>query len=198
MLLYERLRSLPSTARRLAANLKDYSRHNLIELAHELDAEDGWSEIVSLGSTQKGWIHKFIDNHYQLRRLFRKVRRATPPLLPATSYNNAVSYSSIAQCSHLLILRALQPGTGGQRSDLLLYSEKAVRRTEQVLVNLSFCLLVLGPIFLLSFVANQVAKLCIVLGFVMATSVLASVLSDNTQKSGLAVMAGSVWPALHS
>jgi hypothetical protein len=41
-------------------------------------------------------------------------------------------------------------------------------------------------------VANKVAKLVIVLGFVMATSVLASVLSDNAQKSGLAIMAGSV------
>jgi len=42
----------------------------------------------------------------------------------------------------------------------------------------------------LSFVANKVAKLFIVLGFVMVTSVLASVLSDNAQKSGLAIMAG--------
>lgn len=83
-----------------------------------------------------------------------------------------------------------QPGTGDRPSSILLYSEEAVRRTEQVLVNLSFCILVLGPIFLLSFVANKVAKLLIVLGFVMATSVLASVLSDNAQKSGLAIMAG--------
>jgi hypothetical protein len=52
--------------------------------------------------------------------------------------------------------------------------------------------LVLSPIFVLSFVANKVAKLFVVLGFVIATSVLASVLSDNAQKSGLAIMAGWV------
>jgi len=83
-----------------------------------------------------------------------------------------------------------QPEVGNGQSDILLYSETAVRRTEQTLINLSFCLLVLGPIFVLSFVGNKVAKLLIVLGCVLATSVLASVLSNNAQKSSLAVMAG--------
>jgi hypothetical protein len=74
LLLHDRLRNLPRTTPRLASFLKDHSEHNLVELKHELDPEAGWFEVVSLSSTPKGWIHKFIDNHYQLRRLFRKVR----------------------------------------------------------------------------------------------------------------------------
>jgi hypothetical protein len=72
--LHDQLRNLPRTTPRLASFLKDHSEHNLVELKHELDPEAGWSEVVSLSSTPKGWIHKFIDSHYQLRRLFRKVR----------------------------------------------------------------------------------------------------------------------------
>jgi hypothetical protein len=74
LLLHDRLRNLPRTAPRLASFLKEHSERNLVELKHELDPEAGWSEVVSLSSTPKGWIHKFIDDHYQLRRLFRKVR----------------------------------------------------------------------------------------------------------------------------
>jgi hypothetical protein len=64
-----------------------HSEHNLIELKHELDVEDGWSEIVSLGSNQKGWIHKFIDKHYRLKRLFRQVCVTLDFLLHLVSYN---------------------------------------------------------------------------------------------------------------
>jgi hypothetical protein len=74
LLLHDRLRNLPCTTPRLASFLKEHSEHNLVELKHELDPEAGWSEVVSLSSTPKGWIHRFIDSHYQLRRLFRKVR----------------------------------------------------------------------------------------------------------------------------
>jgi hypothetical protein len=78
LLLHDRLRNLPCTTPRLASFLQEHSEHNLVELKHELDPEAGWSEVVSLSSTPKGWIHKFIDNHYQLRRLFRKVRSLLP------------------------------------------------------------------------------------------------------------------------
>jgi len=74
LLLHDRLRNLPCTTPRLASFLKEHSQYNLVELKHELDPEAGWNEVVSLSSTPKGWIHRFIDNHYQLRRLFRKVR----------------------------------------------------------------------------------------------------------------------------
>ena len=63
---------------------------------------------------------------------------------------------------------------------------------EQTLVNLAFCILVICPIFALSYLTNKVAKLLLVLGCVLITSVLASVLSNNAQKSSLAVMAGYV------
>ena len=76
--MHDRLRNLPRTTPRLASFLEKHSEHNLVELKHELDPEAGWSEVVSLSSTPKGWIHKFIDNHYQLRRLFRKVRSLLP------------------------------------------------------------------------------------------------------------------------
>jgi hypothetical protein len=57
----------------LASNLQALSEEDLIELKHELDPEAGWSELVSIASNQKGWIHTFIDKHYQLQRLFQKV-----------------------------------------------------------------------------------------------------------------------------
>jgi hypothetical protein len=66
----ERLRAPPSS---LKENLKAHSKHNLIELKHELDPEDGWSELVSLVSRPKGWIHRFVDRHYWLHKVFRKV-----------------------------------------------------------------------------------------------------------------------------
>jgi hypothetical protein len=184
LLLHDRLRNLPRTTPRFASFLKDHSEHNLVELKHELDPEAGWSEVVSLSSTPKGWIHKFIDNHYQLRRLFRKVRRLCHFL--GALWRESVTCHSVKEN----ILTQAQPGTSDRQSSILLYSEDAVRRTEQTLVNLSFCVLVLGPIFGLSFLTSRVGKLFLVLAFVVPTSILASVLSDNAQKSSLAVMAG--------
>jgi hypothetical protein len=184
LLLHDRLRNLPCTTPRLASFLKEHSEHNLVELKHELDPEAGWSEVVSLSSTPKGWIHKFIDNHYQLRRLFRKVRGLC-------HFPGGLRWASVT-CDSAKgnVLIQAQPGTSGRRSSILLYSENAVRRTEQTLVNLSFCVLVLGPIFVLSFLTSKVGKLFLVFAFVLPTAVLASALSDNAQKGSLAVMAG--------
>jgi hypothetical protein len=65
-----------------------------------------------------------------------------------------------------------------------------VRLAEQTIVNATFCVLVLAPIFALSFVTNRIAKLFLVLGCVLLASFVSSVLSDKVQKSNLAIVAG--------
>jgi hypothetical protein len=107
----------------------------------------------------------------------------------ATFWRGSIKEHYLRFCKrHMLIFN--QHGTNDRRSSILIYSERAVRRTEQTLLNLAFCIFVLGPIFMLSFITGKTAKLCLVLGFVLATCVLASVLSDNAQKSSLALVAG--------
>jgi hypothetical protein len=57
------------------------------------------------------------------------------------------------------------------------------------MVNATFCVLVLVPIFALSFITNRFAKLFLVLGCVLLASFVSSVLSDKVQKSNLAIVA---------
>jgi len=72
---------------------------------------------------------------------------------------------------------------------MLYYSESAVRAFEDIAVNVSFGLLVLVPIIVLSFLKNKVEKLVLVLLFVLLSSIVATVLANATQKSSIAVVA---------
>jgi hypothetical protein len=74
------MRKLQSTPEHLTSTLKNHANNCLKTLKHELDPEKGWLELLSLHSPNKEWIHKFIDRHYHLSRLFRKVSH--PTLLP--------------------------------------------------------------------------------------------------------------------
>lgn len=57
-------------------------------------------------------------------------------------------------------------------------------------MNIAFCLLVLIPILLLSYLKDKVAKLMLVLGFVLLSAVVSSFLANATHKISLAVIAG--------
>jgi hypothetical protein len=83
-----------------------------------------------------------------------------------------------------------QSGPQNPQSSLYYYSERGVRLAEQTIVNASFCILVLAPVFALSYITSQIAKLFLVLGCVLLASFVSSVLSDTVQKSNLAVVAG--------
>jgi hypothetical protein len=83
----DQIRKLQSTPKHLMSTLKEHATSCLKPLKHELDPEAGWSDLASLNSTNKEWIHKFIDRHYYLSRLFRKVSIPSPfpsPLSPPT------------------------------------------------------------------------------------------------------------------
>ena len=83
-----------------------------------------------------------------------------------------------------------QAGTEDPQSGFFNYSERGVRIAEQTIVNTAFCILVLAPIFALSFTTSKVGKLLLLLACVLLVSFVSSVLSDNAQKSSLAVVAG--------
>ena len=47
------------------------------ELGEELNKGNGWNDLVSLGCTQKHWIHDIVDRSTKLQELFETV--STPP-----------------------------------------------------------------------------------------------------------------------
>jgi hypothetical protein len=73
---------------------------------------------------------------------------------------------------------------------MLTYKEGAVRLAEDIIVNVAFCLLVLVPILFLSYLKDKVAKLSLVLAFVLLSAVVSSYLANATHKTSLAVIAG--------
>ena len=78
-----------STPKHLTAILKAHAKESLRPLKHELDPQEGWSELLSPASTDKGLIHKFVDRNYQLSGLFRKVSSPSSPLTMANLDGNA-------------------------------------------------------------------------------------------------------------
>jgi hypothetical protein len=65
-----------------------------------------------------------------------------------------------------------------------------VRRAEAVFLHVCFCLLLLCPIFLLSYVDSKVVKLGIVVLFLFAASVLTAGFLDAPNKIAFALVAG--------
>jgi hypothetical protein len=53
-------------------------------LAKELNIEDEThlKDLASIGAREKRWIHRFIDNHERLRRMFETVSTVTVSLRP--------------------------------------------------------------------------------------------------------------------
>lgn len=77
-----------------------------------------------------------------------------------------------------------------------LYSEKHVRNTETVLINVTFFILVMIPIAALSYVKSKGIKLVIIAIMIILASVIASWLSDSSHRSGLGVIVGYVSPSI--
>jgi hypothetical protein len=71
----------------------------------------------------------------------------------------------------------------------MIYSEAAVRRLEIILINIIFCLAILLPIFVLSFLGSKVGKLILVLGFVIIAAAVTSFVATSVQKNSFAVLA---------
>lgn len=63
---------------------------------------------------------------------------------------------------------------------------------EQTIVNAVFSGLVLGPIWLLSFLDGRVKKLSIILVSVLAICLIASLLPGNAQRTSLGIVVGCV------
>jgi hypothetical protein len=84
------MRKLQSTPEHLTSTLRKHAVGCLKSLKHELDPEEGWLEILSLHSPSKEWIHKFIDKHYHLSRLFRKVPSPTPSRFSAAILDDKI------------------------------------------------------------------------------------------------------------
>ncbi|KIW69966.1 hypothetical protein PV04_02278 [Phialophora macrospora] len=71
-----------------------------------------------------------------------------------------------------------------------LYSEKKVRFVEKVIINLTFCIMVIGPLFALTYLTSVTAKLLTITAALFITSVIASILSNTIENASLAVIAG--------
>jgi hypothetical protein len=72
----------------------------------------------------------------------------------------------------------------------MIYTEAAIRRLETILINIVFCLAILLPIFVLSFLGNKAGKLVVVLGFVIIVAVVTSFVANAVHKNTFAVLAG--------
>jgi hypothetical protein len=72
----------------------------------------------------------------------------------------------------------------------MIYTEAAIRRLETILINIVFCLAILLPIFVLSFLRNKAGKLVVVLGFVIIVAVVTSFVANAVHKNTFAVLAG--------
>ena len=64
----KKVRTTPSY---LVSGLQKHANDHLKQLKHELDHE-GWDELASLVSTEKGWIHRFIAKRSYLSARFKE------------------------------------------------------------------------------------------------------------------------------
>ncbi len=71
----------------------------------------------------------------------------------------------------------------------MIYKEAAVRRMEDILVNIVFCLTILLPISLLFFFGSKASKLAVVLGFVLFVAVVTSFMANAVNQKHFTVLA---------
>jgi hypothetical protein len=76
---------------------------------------------------------------------------------------------------------------------MTIYSEQKIRRLDQMFMNISFCLLLICPVIVLSLVDSRAAKLSIVVGFLLIGAILMA-LGTGSNNSALAVLAACVTP----
>jgi len=63
---------------------------------------------------------------------------------------------------------------------------------QKLLINLAFCIMVIVPIFILSYLTSVAVKLLVITAAFLVTSVIASMLCDTIEHASLAVIAGYV------
>ena len=79
---------------------------------------------------------------------------------------------------------------------MMTYSDQNIRHVERIFVNVSFSLLLLGPIIVLSWLENTRVKLLIVVGCLLFGAILMSGIATGIYNSNLAVLAGCVAPLI--
>ena len=65
-----------------------------------------------------------------------------------------------------------------------------MRFAEKIIINLMFCIMVIVPLFVLTYLDNVTAKLLTITGAFFITAIIASVLSNSIENASLAVIAG--------
>lgn len=58
--------------------LRSSALENIIELKHQLDPQNGWSELVAPEENEKGWARKLVEKHEWLQKLFHNVSDSGP------------------------------------------------------------------------------------------------------------------------
>ena len=84
----------------------------------------------------------------------------------------------------------IKPESKSRNASFFTYSEAQVRWAERTVINIGFCILMLCPMVILSYVTNKTLKLGIVLIFVVVASALTSDLTNPAKTTNVAVVAG--------
>ena len=152
-----------------------------LDLDSELEPgrENERNKHISIAAGEKGWIHKLVDRHEFLKRKFTKVNFG----------DSGIFCNSVMS----LLNRKIQTKGESLKNPLpsvLIYPEARVRRAEKTLINFGFCFLLVCPILALSYLENKTLKVGIVLAFILALSTLTIDLSESTNKTSVALVAG--------
>lgn len=73
LLTQARLNDLSTPPRRLVSSLRSHAGDCLKPMLHELDPQNGWSELVAPNAVRRGWIHRLVASQGSLQKLFKKV-----------------------------------------------------------------------------------------------------------------------------
>jgi hypothetical protein len=98
----------------------------------------------------------------------------------------------IAEARLLRLMPAVKHRNRSDKSGLFTYSKRKVEIAEQTIINAVFSVLILGPIWLLSYLNGKAEKLSIILVSVLVTCLIASLLPGNAQKASLGVVVGLI------
>jgi len=72
---------------------------------------------------------------------------------------------------------------------MLIYSAPAVKLLGDITTNIIFCLLLIIPLILLSYLKGKVEKLILISVFIIASAIISSLLANKVHNITLAVMA---------
>jgi hypothetical protein len=136
-----------------------YSDNHLRDFRTELGGFDNRSQykLMSLAATDKSWSANFVDDHPFLQKLFKIVCIED---FPESFPSRTTPSSDCAQDD-------FEDDTVGIRYYSTDTFKSIMAKLERLLITLGFCLLLLGPVYWLSYTKDLSAKLGIVAGFVV-------------------------------